>query len=173
MLAVLGLGSNRACGTFDSPELLRRACTLLEGLFSDFKISSVYRTKPMYYENQPDFYNMAVCGNTELSPPELLSKIHQIEESLGRDRKSEIRNGPRSIDIDIELYGNEEIHFLDSSDPMKNLEIPHPKISERAFVLIPVLEILPESAEIKDREFFVKSLEKLGNQGVELWKSKL
>lgn len=126
----------------------------------------------MYVADQDDFYNMAVSGRTELSVHELLSKIHEIEAELGRDRKNEIRNGPRSIDIDIELFGNEEIHFSDSSDPMKNLEVPHPRIYERAFVLIPLLEVLPPDADIQKRDFFEKSLAKIGNQGVELWKSR-
>ena len=172
MFTVLGLGSNKSFASFDSLQLLSRACDLLEPFFSDFTFSSVYRTKPMYVTDQDDFYNMAVSGRTELSAHELLSKIHEIEAELGRNRESEIRNGPRSIDIDIELFGNEEIHFSDPCDPMKNLEIPHPRISERAFVLIPLLEVLPPDADIQKRDFFEKSLAKIGNQGVELWKSR-
>lgn len=172
MFTVLGLGSNRAFKGLEPLDLLLRASFLLEPLFSDFELSSVYRTKPMYFENQSDFFNMAVCGNTMLSAHELLSKIHEIEEKLGRNRISEIRNGPRSIDIDIELFGNEEIHFFDKKDPMKNLEVPHPHIAERAFVLIPLLEVLPESAEIHNIEFLKNSLAKIGNQGAELWKNR-
>ena len=166
MFVVLGLGSNKSFASLDSLHLLAGACVLLEPLFSDFAFSSVYRTKPMYVTDQSDFYNMAVSGRTELSAHELLSKIHEIEAFLGRNRKSEIRNGPRSIDIDIELFGNEEIHFSDSSDPMKNLEIPHPRLSERAFVLIPLLEVLPPNADIQSRDF-EKSLAQIGNQGAE------
>ncbi|MBR4321644.1 2-amino-4-hydroxy-6-hydroxymethyldihydropteridine diphosphokinase [Treponema sp.] len=171
MFVILGLGSNKSFASLDSLQLLKRACDLLEPLFSDFCVSSVYRTKPMYVTDQADFYNMAVSGHTALSAQVLLSKIHEIEAELGRDRKTEIRNGPRSIDIDIELFGKEEIHFSDPSDPMKNLEIPHPRILERAFVLIPLLEVLPPDADIQ-REDFEKSLAKIGNQGVELWKSR-
>lgn len=167
MFVVLGLGSNKSFASLDSLHLLAGACVLLEPLFSDFAFSSVYRTKPMYITDQSDFYNMAVSGRTELSAHELLSKIHEIEAFLGRDRKSEIRNGPRSIDIDIELFGNEEIHFSDSSDPMKNLEIPHPRLSERAFVLIPLLEVLPPDADIQKRDFMENSLAQIGNQGAE------
>ena len=167
MFVVLGLGSNKSFDSLDSLHLLARACVLLKPLFSDFTFSSVYRTKPMYVTDQSDFFNMAVSGRTELSAHELLSKIHEIEAKLGRDRKSEIRNGPRTIDIDIELYGNEEIHFSDPCDPMKNLEIPHPRISERAFVLLPLLEVLPQDADIRNRDFFEKSLSKIGWQGAE------
>lgn len=166
MFTVLGLGSNKSFASLDSLHLLAKACDFLEPLLSDFRFSSVYRTKPMYVTDQSDFYNMAVSGQTELSAHELLSKIHEIEAKFGRDRKSEIRNGPRSIDIDIELFGNEEIHFSDSSDPMKNLEVPHPRLSERAFVLLPLLEVLPPNADIQSRDF-EKSLAQIGNQGAE------
>ena len=167
MLAVLGLGSNKNFRSLDSLHLLACACGVLSRLFSDFCVSSVYRTKPMYVENQADFLNMAVSGETALSAHELLSKIHEIEAEFGRDRKNEIRNGERTIDIDIELFGNEEIHFSDPADPMKNLEIPHPRICERAFVLIPLLEVLPKNAEIQKRDFFESALAKIGNQGAE------
>lgn len=172
MFTILGLGSNRSFDGLDSISLLNRACDLLEPFFIDFNYSSVYRTKPMYVENQDCFYNMAVSGYVKISAEQLLSEIHRIESLLGRNRKSEIRNGPRSIDIDIEIFGNEKICHLDSDDPMKNLEIPHPRLCERAFVLVPLLEVLPESADIKNTGFLKKSLDKLGNQGVELWKSR-
>ena len=148
--------------------LLARACVMLKAFLFDFEFSSVYCTKPMYVENQEDFYNMVVCGRTSLSPHELLFEIHKIEAALGRNREKEIRNGPRTIDIDIELYGNEEIHFFSPDNPMENLEIPHPKIAERAFVLVPLLEVLRSDAEIKKRDFFEKSLADIGNQGVEI-----
>lgn len=166
MLTVLGLGSNKSFASLDSVHLLARACALLEPFFSDFRFSSVYRTKPMYVADQSDFYNMAVSGQTDLSAHELLYKIHEIEARLGRKRESEIRNGPRTIDIDIELFGNEEINFTDPSDAMKNLEVPHPRIMERAFVLIPLLEVLPPDADIQSRDF-EKSLEQIGSQGAE------
>lgn len=167
---VLGLGSNRSfCGK-NPLELLSSACAMLKPLFSSgFCVSSVYLSKAMYVENQDDFHNMCVAGFTELSAFELLSKIHGIEAELGRNREKEIRNGPRSIDIDIELFGSEKIGYVDKNDKMKNLEIPHPRLSERAFVLIPLLELFevsPEIAEIYEREKFENFLKKSGNQGV-------
>ena len=167
MLTVLGLGSNKTFDSLDSVHVLACACAELKRVLSDFRVSSVYRTKPMYVESQPDFYNMAVCGETELSAHELLSKIHEIEAEFGRERKNEIRNGERSLDIDIELFGNEKISFHDEKNPMNDLEIPHPRISERAFVLIPLLEILPKSADIQKRDFFENALAKIGTQGAE------
>ncbi len=117
--------------------LLREACRALGTLLQNMQVSSVYVTKPMYVENQSDFYNMVVCGFVEqhLTPESLLEHIHKIEASLGRDRSQEVRNGPRSIDIDIELFGRERVHTLD-------LEIPHPRLFERAFVLVPLCEAL-------------------------------
>ena len=167
MFTVLGLGSNKTFDSLDSVRVLAGACVELKRVLADFCVSSVYRTKPMYVENQPDFYNMAVCGETNLSCHALLSKIHDIEGRFGRNRDSEIRNGERSLDIDIEIYGNEEISFHDEKNPINDLEIPHPRINERAFVLIPLLEVLPENADITKRDFFRKSLAKIGNQGAE------
>lgn len=168
--AVLGLGSNKSFGALSPLELLARACAMLKKLFfSDFCVSSVYVSKAMYVENQADFHNMCVCGKTELSAAALLSGIHKIESFLGRDRGKEFRNGPRSIDIDIELFGNEKIDYTDPDDKMKNLQIPHPRLGERAFVLLPLvelLEILPETSEIKNSGEFKESLLKTGGQGV-------
>lgn len=162
---ILGLGSNKAWEGMGCIALLRKACALLEPFFWDFAVSSVYRTLPMYVEKQDDFYNMVVRGKLAdtFSPYSLLEKIHRIESSLGRDRSREIRNGPRSIDIDIEFFGKDEIEE-------KDLQIPHPRIAERAFVLTPMLELLGNSAEFINREVFVKCLEKLeknGSSGVE------
>lgn len=167
---VLGLGSNRSWNNKDSLELLYDSCRMLEPFFSDFRVSSVYSSKPMYVEDQSDFYNMAVCGYVDekkMDATNLLAEIHRIETSLGRNRCAEIRNGPRSIDIDIEIYGKKKILYVDPNDSMKNLEIPHPRLQERAFVLIPMLEILPEDADFINRKIFSKFLEKIGTCGVE------
>lgn len=157
---ILGIGSNRTWKEMECIALLRKACALLEPIFSSFTVSSIYRTRPMYMENQDNFFNMVVRGKLpELcSPRWLLEKIHNIESSLGRDRTKEIRNGPRSIDIDIEFFGNIEIRE-------KDLQIPHPRISERAFVLIPMLELLENSADFINREVFVQCLDRLEKNG--------
>ena len=166
MLVVLGLGSNKPLGSLDSIHLLARAYVMLSHELAGLAFSSVYRTRPMYVESQADFYNMIVCGETNRSPFELLEVIHSIEAALGRDRAKEIRNGERTIDIDIELFGSEEIHSSDGLNPMRDLDIPHPRICERPFVLIPLLEILPESAEIQKKDFFESALSRVGTQGV-------
>lgn len=141
-LVVLGLGSNRSYNGFDPVSLLKMAVTQIKSFMHNELVSSVYRTKPMYVEDQDYFYNMVIMGLTDdgLSPEDLLKSIHVIEGELGRDRTKEIRFGPRSMDIDIEFFGDCSVNTPD-------LEIPHPRLTERDFVLKPLLEILPEYAD--------------------------
>ena len=133
----LGLGSNRPGAGEDCVSLLKGACCRLSPIFSDFFVSSVYETRPMYVEDQPDFYNMVVCGHIrkEVEPEELLSFTQGVEAELGRNRRSEVRNGPRPMDIDIEFFGERRIST-------ERLVLPHPRIRERSFVLCPLNEVL-------------------------------
>lgn len=153
---LLGLGSNRAYKNYSSLTLLSFAGKEISKILSNCVFSSVYKTKAMYYENQDDFYNMVILGyvNDEKNPFELLKEVNQIEAKYGRNRTNEIRNGPRSLDIDIELFGDETISSAE-------LEIPHKRLSERAFVLIPAVEILTNSADEIIRKKFIDCLEKL------------
>jgi GTP cyclohydrolase-4 len=98
-------------------------------------VSAFYETKPVDYLEQPDFLNMACQITTELSPLELLHFLKQIERQMGR--QASFRNAPRPIDIDILLYDD---LVLESPE----LTLPHPRMSERAFVLVPLAEIAPE-----------------------------
>ncbi len=157
---LLGLGSNKSFAGNSPVELLRKACLeLTENIFSPL-FSSVYKTKAMYVENQEDFYNMVVYGFVpdDTNALDFLHYINSIEAKYGRDRSKEIRFGPRSLDIDIELFGEEVI----DTDV---LQIPHPRMQERAFVLVPALEILPENAEKIERERYSVSLESLKSNG--------
>ena len=97
-------------------------------------ISSYYKTPPYGYLDQDDFLNMAMEITTELTPLELIFRIHEIEHKMGRVRK--IKNGPRIIDIDILLFNDEVIN-------QTNLKIPHPEMHKRNFVLKPLDEIAP------------------------------
>jgi 2-amino-4-hydroxy-6-hydroxymethyldihydropteridine diphosphokinase len=126
----LGLGSNRG----DSSAILRAAVDDLKAFLSECRCSGLWRSRARYYEDQEDFFNMALCGMTDLSPRMLLDKIHRVEAGFGRDRSREIKNGPRTLDIDILLYGNKII-----TEP--DLIIPHPRLAERKFVLLPLLEL--------------------------------
>jgi 2-amino-4-hydroxy-6-hydroxymethyldihydropteridine diphosphokinase len=129
------------------------------------QISSIFETEPVGYTEQPAFLNLVVGGNTSLSAHQLLLTLNAVEENLGRKR--DIRWGPRTIDIDILLYGSELVME-------ENLQIPHPRMLERLFVLIPLAEIAPkELIPIGEGQFSTpeKQLEKVKNKsGVTKWK---
>nr|WP_218628012.1 2-amino-4-hydroxy-6-hydroxymethyldihydropteridine diphosphokinase [Sporosarcina sp. E16_8] len=110
-----------------------RALHVHEGL-TVTSVSSVYETVPVGFTNQADFLNMVVCVETGLAAHDLLEVCKNIEHGLGRIRT--IRWGPRTADLDILLYNNDNIKT-------ENLIVPHPRMHERAFVLIPLLEIAP------------------------------
>jgi 2-amino-4-hydroxy-6-hydroxymethyldihydropteridine diphosphokinase len=129
----LGLGSNIG----DRPANIERACRLLstvEGVRL-VRISSLVETKPVGYEDQPDFINAVMEIETALAPRGLLTAIKEIERRMGRTPT--VRFGPRIIDIDILLFGQRVI-----DEP--NLTIPHPRMHERRFVLEPLAEIAPD-----------------------------
>lgn len=153
---VLGLGSNKRFNGMSCLEILDKACIELKEILIKPSFSSVYKTKAMYVENQDDFYNMAAIGFVpdDLTPHSLLKKVNEIENKYGRNREEEVRYGPRSLDIDIELFGNSLIRDAD-------LEIPHNKIKERAFVLVPLLEIFLNPADKEKRNFYIECLSKL------------
>ena len=98
------------------------------------KISPVYQTPPWGFTDQPDFLNQALFAETTLAPLALLGYIKQIEEKVGR--KKTFRWGPREIDIDILDFGG-QVHELDE------LTLPHPRMHQRAFVLVPLADIAP------------------------------
>ncbi len=161
---LLGLGSNNDFHGMDSLTILMNACRDLVTFLQNPIFSSVYKTKPMYVEDQNDFYNMVVYGfiADEITPQNLLEKIHEIEAKYGRDRSKEIRFGQRSLDIDIEIYGDEQINTED-------LQIPHIRLKERAFVLIPGTEVLKKTADVILRDKFsgyLKQLTKLDKSGI-------
>jgi 2-amino-4-hydroxy-6-hydroxymethyldihydropteridine diphosphokinase len=99
------------------------------------KVSSVYETAPVDYKEQPDFLNIAVETYTSLLPMRLLLRTQRIEREMGRKRT--IPKGPRPIDIDILLHGSAIVSVA-------TLQIPHPRMHERRFVLVPLAELAPE-----------------------------
>ena len=153
---LLGLGSNKSFQNMAPLDLLKCACRDLSGCLAEPSFLSVYKTKAMYVEDQEDFYNMCVQGFVadDLDPFQLLKTVNQIEAKYGRDRSKEIRFGARSLDIDIELFGDEHINHPD-------LQIPHPRVEERLFVLIPATEVLNETADELIRGKYIESLEVL------------
>ncbi len=128
----LGLGSNvgnRAANLHSALGLLDKSVGKIA------KKSHVYETQPWGEPNQDLFLNQVLMLNTALDPRDLLQQISWIERELGRERKD--KWGPRIIDIDILFYGKRVVRD-------KGLEIPHPELHKRAFVLVPLMEIAPE-----------------------------
>ncbi len=131
--AYLGLGSNlgdKQANLKESIEHLNKTNNL-----NVSKISSVYLTEPMGVTRQPDFYNMVVQVKTLMTPLNILKRAKEIEYTMGRQPNSHFK--PRPIDIDILLFGDSEIDTLE-------LLIPHSRLTKRAFVLTPILELEPE-----------------------------
>ena len=135
MRAYVGLGSNLG----EREATLREALTRLGELdgVSVVAVSSFRETDPVGNVDQPRFMNGAAEIQTSLGPRELLDRLLEVERSLGRDRSREERWGPRTVDLDLLLYGDETVSEA-------GLEIPHPRLDERAFVLAPLLELDPE-----------------------------
>jgi 2-amino-4-hydroxy-6-hydroxymethyldihydropteridine diphosphokinase len=133
--AYLALGGNVG----DSRAILDRAVAMLcDGTdVSLLARSSDYRTAPWGVTDQAPFINLCIAVETSLAPHPLLARAHEVERALGRDRTREQRWGPRSADIDIITYDGVSLND-------KDLIVPHPRLFERAFVLIPLAEIAPD-----------------------------
>ncbi|MDX2134854.1 MAG: 2-amino-4-hydroxy-6-hydroxymethyldihydropteridine diphosphokinase [Saprospiraceae bacterium] len=128
----LGLGANIG----DRLASLKKAQSFIDKYIGKIaKRSSVYETQPWGQPEQPPFLNMVVMANTTQDPRGLLLSIAKIEKEMGRERAE--KWGPRVIDVDILFYGRRIIRD-------KGLEIPHPELHKRAFVLVPLMEIDPE-----------------------------
>ena len=134
--AWIGLGANLG----DARRCLAEALRCIDAVpgVRVAAVSSLYRTEPIDAEG-PDFTNAVARVETELSPLGLLSALQEIELRLGRVRPVGIHNAPRTIDLDIELFGNGPV-----SDPSR-LVVPHPRMHERRFVLEPLLEVSPDA----------------------------
>jgi 2-amino-4-hydroxy-6-hydroxymethyldihydropteridine diphosphokinase len=127
----LGLGSNLG----DRLLNLNKAIELLSEKIQILKKSKIYVSKAVGYTDQPDFYNMVLYGKTDLSPKELFNFIKDVEKNVGRVYR--FHWGPREIDIDI-LFYNDLVYKSDK------LNIPHPRLHERDFVLLPLIELNPK-----------------------------
>ncbi|MDD5094568.1 MAG: 2-amino-4-hydroxy-6-hydroxymethyldihydropteridine diphosphokinase [Dehalococcoidia bacterium] len=153
----LSLGSNLG----DRESNLDKALQLLAQSVAVQKTSSIYETEPLDYPDQPSFLNMVCFGTTGNDPLELLSLAKEIENQIGRI--SSFPSGPRVIDIDILFYNDQVIET-------ENLIIPHPRIGERAFVLVPLAEIAPELVHPVNGKSIKKLLAEIaGLQQVRRW----
>ena len=131
MVIFLGLGTNLG----DRAANLQAAWDALPPRVQPLRASRIYETPPWGFEAQPDFLNQVFEAHTPLAPLDLLAHIKQIETRLGRI--STFRNGPRLIDIDILFYGDRVL-------TLPGLSLPHPRVQERAFMLIPLCDLAPD-----------------------------
>ena len=154
----LGLGSNLG----DREQNITRALELLAPKVCIEQVSSLYETEPVGYLEQPEFLNAVCRGTTELTPWELLTLIKEAESTLGRIPS--FRNAPRPIDIDILLYNNQVLYS-------PQLTIPHPRLEERAFVVIPLAEIAPDLVHPVSQKKARELAKDIGGvDGVQKWK---
>jgi len=151
----LGIGSNIG----NKAASLRNAVSMLAEFVHDLRASGLWLSKARYVLDQPDFLNGVVSGSTRLSPHELLMAVNRIEAALGRDRSVVVPKGPRTIDIDILLYGDRII----SDDA---LIIPHPGMRERKFVLLPLFQLAPDLIDPVSGRAFSEYLAGLPPQGI-------
>ena len=133
MKALIGAGTNIG-NREENLQNAVRAFSLIPGTRVT-RISGVYETEPWGYTDQPDFFNIVFEVETSLSPYALLGACLGIEAAMGRVRQ--FKNGPRNVDLDVLLYENET-----SGTP--ELTLPHPRMGERAFVLVPLKELYPD-----------------------------
>ena len=143
-IVYIGLGSNMG----NPKQHINSALKSLGDIQSTriMQTSSLYKSKPVGPQDQADYINAVVQIDTELSPLELLDELQTIENQHGRVRKE--RWGPRTLDLDILMFGNEVINH-------ERLIIPHPEISKRCFVLVPLAElapdcVIPDKGKVKD-----------------------
>ena len=130
--ALIAIGSNMGRRI----DYLHGAVTALQALSEGpVRCSPVYETRPVGYAQQGDFLNMVMGVVTSLRPLDLLMHLSVVESSYGRERT--IQNGPRTLDLDLLLYGTEYICF-------RTLQVPHPRMWERAFVMVPLAVLEPE-----------------------------
>jgi len=132
--AYVALGSNLGDPVGTLKDAIENLAALRGSLLK--AISSLYRTAPVGLRHQPDFINAVVALDTRLAPMELLEELFAVEAAFGRQRG--IKNAPRTLDLDLLLYGDQV-----QDDPQ--LTIPHPRMHERAFVLVPLAEIAPDT----------------------------
>ena len=150
--AYIGLGSNLG----DRVATLREAVRRLAGLGRLVAVSSLYDTAPVGYLEQPPFLNAVVALETELTPLMLLRELLAIERDLGRSRT--FRNAPRTLDLDLLLIDD---IMLESAE----LTLPHPRLHERAFVLVPLAEIAPDAWHARLNVSAAELLEALTDRG--------
>ncbi len=158
-LAIIALGANIP-GFAGAPEAtLAAAARRIAALGRIVARSSLYSTAPVGFHNQPRFVNAVVALEADRSPRELLEALLVLELYFGRNRDASPANGPRTLDLDILFYG--DLVLSESG-----LEVPHPRLAERAFVLVPLNEIAPEFRDPRSQKTVAELLGSLkGSRG--------
>ncbi len=159
----LGLGSNIG----DRASHIGKAVRYLEEFVDQIVQSPLYETEPQDYLKQGNFLNNVIRGQTELNPCQLLKHIGEIETKCGRQRKQIPAKGPRTVDIDILLWGNQVIRSQEKQEC--DLIVPHPAMSRRLFVLKPLLDIDPDAMDPIDGILYSQKVLKLLDQYVEVY----
>ena len=140
--AFIGLGSNVASDAGDPEHTIRAAIGALGTLGEVTAQSSLYRTAPVGFLDQPDFINAVVSLETDIEPEELMRELLGVERRFGRDRNASVPKGPRTMDLDLLLV----FEALDGEAVVRRsaaLTLPHPEMAKRRFVLEPLAEIVP------------------------------
>jgi 2-amino-4-hydroxy-6-hydroxymethyldihydropteridine diphosphokinase len=160
-LTVIGLGSNLG----DRRATLEAAAAAIAEIpgMEMVGFSSVWRTEPVGGPaSQPDYYNAALAVRTTLRPEQLLRELLAIEVRLGRVRSEP--NAPRTIDLDILWIEGREVHKTEGWPP---IQVPHPRLRERAFAMVPLLEVAPGAADPRTGQLYAEILAETGASGVE------
>lgn len=153
----IGIGSNMG----DRQDNITSAVKALSQHGKIMLMSSLFETAPEGFTDQPDFLNCVISVETDATPLALLKILKKIEKDLGR--RESFRNAPRTIDLDILFYGDEIIKVA-------SLEIPHPRLQERAFVLVPMVQIAPRYMHPALHKTMLQMLSELEKGGrVEKW----
>jgi 2-amino-4-hydroxy-6-hydroxymethyldihydropteridine diphosphokinase len=150
--AYIGMGSNMPSRAGPPEATLAAAAARLESMGRVVARSSLYSTEPVGFADQPRFLNAVVVLETGLDPHALLAGLLRIEQEFGRDRSAGIRNGPRTLDLDILVFGD-----LSVSEP--GLELPHPRMLERGFVMIPLAELASKYKTAKNLQTISRLLQ--------------
>jgi 2-amino-4-hydroxy-6-hydroxymethyldihydropteridine diphosphokinase len=158
--AVIGIGTNMG-DRYKNINDAVKAISLLPGT-SILEASHIYETKPVGFQEQGDFLNAAILVGTNMSPMALLGACLGIEAAFGRIRT--VKNGPRILDLDLLLYEGMKSESFE-------LTLPHPRILERAFVMVPLKDLYPEGRT--PGLYFIPYLKEIGTQGINRYEEEI